>query len=145
MLPEIVCLLVDIVTYSPELMRLIAVALLELHGPAEELCRENLSPLFAAISGYLARNIEAGRVRKLDPAIVTAALAFPVLMQPELSKMMNGGTLSKLGGREAINQYADFWVKVLIPTHPEGFARFTPPQGAEPPLEPAQSYGRDSQ
>lgn len=145
MLPEIVCLLVDIVTYSPELMRLIAVALLELHGPAEELCRENLSPLFAAISGYLARNIDAGRMRNLDPAIVTAALAFPVLMQPELSKMMNGSTLSKLGGREAINQYSDFWVKVLIPAHPDGFARFTPAQAAEPPLEPVPSYGRDSQ
>lgn len=144
MLPEIVCLLVDVVTYSPELMRLIAVALLELRGPAEEICRENLTPLFKAISEYLARNIESGRVRKLNPAIITTALALTVIMQPELSRIVDGSPLSKLGGREAINQYSEFWLNVLVPLQAESFPRLTPPKVAEQPLTPAQPFGRDS-
>jgi TetR/AcrR family transcriptional repressor of mexJK operon len=145
MLPVIVCLLVDIVTYSPELMRLVAVALLELRGPAEEICRENLTPLFTAISEYLARNIESGRVRKLNPAIVTAALALTVIMQPELSKIVDGSPLSQLGRREAINQYSEFWVNVLVPLHAENFSCFSSPKVAEHLLSPAQPFGRESQ
>lgn len=116
MLPEIVCLLVDVVTFNPELMRLIAVALLELHGPAEEVCRDNLTPLFTAISDYLARSIESGRVRNLNPAIVTAALALTVIVQPELSKLVKGSPLSQLGSREAITEYSTFWLDVLVPS-----------------------------
>ena len=145
MLREIICLLVDVVTYSPELMRLIAVALLELRGPAEEVCRENLNPLFSAISGYLARNIESGRMRRFDPSIVTSALALTVIMQPELSKIVDGNTLSQLGAREAINQYSEFWLNVLVPAHSENYSRLPSSKVSEQPLEPVQSYGRDSQ
>lgn len=115
-LPEIISLLVDIATLSPELVRLIAVAFLELRGRAEEVCREHLTPLFAAISGYLTRNIENGRVRNLNPAIVTAAIALTVIVQPELSKLVDGSRLSKLGGREAIDEYSAFWLNVLVPS-----------------------------
>jgi len=123
--PEIICFLVDVVTYSPELMRLIAVALLELHGPAEEVCRENLTPIFKTISDYLNRNMESGKVRRLNPAIVTAALTLTVIVQPELSKIVDGNPLSKLIGREAINEYSDFWLKVLMPSSNPGFTQFS--------------------
>lgn len=116
MLPEIVCLLVDVVTFNPELMRLIAVALLELHGPAEKVCRDNLTPLFTAIFDYLARSIKSGRVRNLNPAIVTAALSLTVIVQPELSKLVKGIPLSQLDSREAITEYSAFWLDVLVPS-----------------------------
>lgn len=115
-LPEIISLLVDIATFSPELVRLIAVAFLELRGRAEDVCREHLTPLFAAISGYLTANIETGKVRNLNPAIVTAAIALTVIVQPELSKLVEGSHLSRLGGREAIDEYSTFWLNVLVPT-----------------------------
>lgn len=114
-LPEIVCLLVDVATFSPELVRLIAVALLELRGPAVAVCREHLTPLFSAISDYLAKNIENGKVRNLNPSIVTAAIALTVIAQPELSKLVDGSPLSQLDGREAINEYSAFWLDVLVP------------------------------
>ncbi len=115
MLPEIISMLVDIATYSPELVRLIAVAVLEMRGRAEEVCREHLTPLFEAISGYLSRNIESGRMRNLNPAIVTAAIALTVMAQPELSKLIDGNRMSQLGGREAIHEYSSFWLDVLVP------------------------------
>jgi len=114
-LREIVCLLLDVATFSPELVRLIAVALLEFRGPAEAVCREHLTPLFAAISNYLTRNIESGKVRNLNPAIVTAAIALTVMAQPKLSKLVEGSPLSQLDGREAINEYSAFWLDVLVP------------------------------
>ncbi len=114
-LPEIIRLLLDIATFSPELVRLIAIAFLELRGRAEDVCREHLTPLFAVISEYLTSNIESGRVRNLNPAIVTAAITLTVIVQPELSKLIEGSWLSQLGGREVINEYSAFWLNVLEP------------------------------
>ena len=114
-LPEIIRLLLDIATFSPELVRLIAIAFLELRGRAEDVCREHLTPLFAVISEYLTSNIESGRVRNLNPAIVTAAITLTVIVQPELSKLIEGSWLSQLGGREVINEYSAFWLNVLAP------------------------------
>lgn len=123
MLPEIISMLVDIATFSPELVRLIAVSLLELRGRAEEVCRENLTPLFSAISGYLSRNIESGKVRNLNPAIVTAAIALTVIAQPEFSRLIDGNGLSRLGGRAVIDEYTSFWLNVLV-RHPNGDSQF---------------------
>jgi AcrR family transcriptional regulator len=116
MLPQIISILVDIATYSPEVLRLVAVALLELHGKAEELCRENLTPLFSIINNYLSKNMETGTVRNLNPAIATAALALTVMVQPELSRLIDGNHLSRLGSREAIDEYSAFWLHVLVPS-----------------------------
>jgi AcrR family transcriptional regulator len=114
MLPEIISMLVDIATFSPELIRLIAVSLLELHGRAEAVCRDNLTPLFTAISHYLSQNIESGRVRNLNPSIVTAAIALTVIAQPEFCRLIKGSELSQLGGREVIDEYTAFWLEVLV-------------------------------
>lgn len=116
MLPQLISLLVDISTYSPEVVRLVAVALLEMRGKAEDVCREHLAPLFGAISAYLSKNIETGTVRNLNPSIVTAAIALTVVVQPELSKLIGGNGLSHLGSREAIDEYSSFWLDVLAPS-----------------------------
>ena len=115
MLTEIISVLVDVAALSPELMRLIAVALLELRGRAELMCRENLSPLFAAITSYLTRTIESGRMRNLDPVMVTTAIALTVIAQPELSRLVEGNAPAPRGVREAIDTYSSFWMNVLIP------------------------------
>ncbi len=115
MLPEIISVLVDVVALSPDLMRLIAVALLELRGRAETMCRENLSPLFTAITRYLTRTIESGQIRNVDPAMVTAAIALTVIAQPELARLIEGNAPAPRGVREAIDTYSSFWMNVLIP------------------------------
>jgi AcrR family transcriptional regulator len=115
MLPEIVSVFVDIATFSPELVRLIAVALLELRGKGEAVCRENLTPLFSAITNYLSRTIESGKMRNLDPAIVTAAIALTVIAHPEISRLIEGQQPAPLRSREAISAYSNFWIDVLLP------------------------------
>jgi AcrR family transcriptional regulator len=119
MLEQIVSLLVDIATFSPELVRLIAVAFIELPGKAEDVCYGHLAPLFTEIAGYLTTNMQNGKLRNFNPAIVTTAIALTVIAQPEVSKLIAGSRLSRQGAREAISEYATFWQKVLAPLPPE--------------------------
>jgi len=119
MLQLILSLLLDTATLSPQLIKLVAVAFLELHGKAEEICFAHLTPLLTAISTYLTKSMENGRLRALNPAIVTAGMALTVIAQPGLSKLIMGSTLSQMGGRESIDEYSRFWLSVLIPSRQE--------------------------
>jgi AcrR family transcriptional regulator len=119
MLPQILSLLVDTATLSPELMKLVAVAFVELHGKAEDVCLKHLAPLFTSIASYLNTNMESGKLRKLNPSIVTAAIVLTVIAQPELSKLVAGSAFSRLGGRDSIDEYTKFWLKVLMPSASE--------------------------
>jgi hypothetical protein len=96
-------------------VRMIAVAFVEVRGRAEEACREHLGPLFTAITRYLEANIERGRIRDLNPAIMTAGIALTVFAQPELSNLIDGCRLSKLDRRQAVEAYSAFWLGALVP------------------------------
>jgi AcrR family transcriptional regulator len=117
-LPKIVEFLSDILNYSPELLRLIAVALLEMQWKADIFCDECLSPAFSAIGNYLAMNVQKGRIRNLDPTMVTAALTTMVLVHPWLSRLIDNGNLSYSDNREAGRAYSRFWLEVLTPRVP---------------------------
>lgn len=114
-LPRILNILIDTATFSPELVRLIAIALLEVHGKAEDVCRQHLTPLFTVIANYLDRSIEAGHVRNLNPSITTLGIALTVLAQPELSRLLDGCHLSKLDLRDVLHTYTQFWLSALLP------------------------------
>ena len=115
-LPKIIDLLVDTVIFKPELLRLIAVAFLELHWKTDWFCKEYLSPIFSAISRYMEMNIESERVRNLDPTIVTAALVTTVMAHAEISRLIDGDKkISFPGSKEAASAYTKFWLDVLTP------------------------------
>jgi AcrR family transcriptional regulator len=114
-LPKIIDLLVDTVIFKPELLRLIAVAFLELHWKTEAFCKEFLSPIFSAIHRYMEMNIENERVRDLDPTMLTAALVTTVMAHAEISRLIDGDRLSYPGSREAASAYTRFWLDVLAP------------------------------
>jgi len=115
MLPQILGLLVDVAKYSPDLTKLVAVAFLELHGGAEEVCFGYLTPLFTSIARYLAANMETGKLRRLNPAIVTAGMALTVIAQPELSSLIAGSGFSRISGSDSIGEFSRFWLQVLMP------------------------------
>jgi len=118
-LPLILSLLIDAATFSPDMVRMVAVAFVEVRGRAEEACRDHLGPLFTAITRYLEANIEQGKVRNLNPAIMTAGIALTVFAQPELSTFIEGCRLSKLDTRQAVEAYSAFWLGALVPTPQE--------------------------
>jgi hypothetical protein len=112
-LPKIVEVLSDTVNYRPELLRLIAVAYLELHGKAEAFCHDLLSPTLLSINQYLAANMKSGRIRELEPGILTAAFTMSVLMHPGLSRLIGGRQSPYSDSREAGRAYSKFWLDVL--------------------------------
>ncbi|HEV2484084.1 MAG TPA: TetR/AcrR family transcriptional regulator [Terracidiphilus sp.] len=114
-LPKIIEFLADILNYSPELLRLIAVALLEMQWKADVFCDECLSPAFSAISKYLAMNVQNGRVRSLDPTMVTAALTTMVFVHPWLSRHSSSEKTMYADSRAAARAYTTFWLEVLVP------------------------------
>jgi len=116
MLPQILSVLVDTATFSPELIKLVAVAFLEIHGKAEEFCFQHLTPLFTSITAYLGTNMENGNLRSLNPSIATAAMVLTALAQPELAKLLTGNGHARMAGRDSIDEYSKFWTKVLIPS-----------------------------
>jgi AcrR family transcriptional regulator len=81
-LPKIIEFLTDILNYSPDLLRLIAVAMLEMQWKADIFCDECLSPSFTAINSYMSEHVRSNRIRNLDPTMVTAALTTMVLVHP---------------------------------------------------------------
>jgi AcrR family transcriptional regulator len=114
-LPQLLAQLVDTAILRPELLRLIAVAFIELRWKAAAVCYEHLSPIFSAVNGYLAKNIESGKLRNLDSSLVTAALATTVMVHPEFSKLITGAPPPYSDSREAIQVYTRFWLDVLVP------------------------------
>jgi len=114
-LPLILAQFVDIAILKPELLRLIAIAFIELRWKAEKICYEYLSPIFSSVHGYLSGSIESGRLRAVDPSLVTAALATTVMMHPEFSKLIRDSHRPYSGSSEAIKMYSKFWLEVLSP------------------------------
>lgn len=130
-LPQFLAQLVDTAILKPELLRLIAVAFIELNWKAASVCREHLSPIFSAVNRYVAQNIESGKLRNLDSSLVTAALAMTVMVQPEFSKLITGAPPPYSDSREAIRVYTRFWLDVLVP--PEAARSNSVTQIAEAP------------
>jgi AcrR family transcriptional regulator len=114
-LPKIIEFLTDILNYSPELLRLIAVAMLEMQWKADLFCDECLAPPFRAISKYLATVTENENVRKVDPTMVTAAMTTMVLVYPWLARHTSPGESRYPDSRAAERAYTSFWLDVLAP------------------------------
>jgi AcrR family transcriptional regulator len=114
-LPKIFELLTDTANHRPELLRMIAVAFLELHWKAEAFFQENLTPMLGAISQYLTLSIQRGTLRDLDPAMLTTALMMSAVVYPGLSKFLGGDPASQTGNRDPARVYTKFWLEVLAP------------------------------
>jgi AcrR family transcriptional regulator len=115
-LPQILALLVDTVTFRPQVISLIAVGFIEHRGKAQAVCHEHFSPIFAVFHAYLVKNIEAGRIRELDPGMITSALAITVMVHPEISRLTTGMLPPQTDIRAAVRAYTKFWLEVLSPS-----------------------------
>ncbi len=115
-LPQILALLLDTVTFRPQTLCLIAVGLIEHRAKAQAICHQHLSPIFTVFHSYLTKNIEAGRIRELDPQMITSALAITVMMHPEISRLITGMLPPQTDTRVAVRAYTKFWLDVLAPS-----------------------------
>lgn len=114
-LPKILEHLAETASYKPEIIRLIAVAFVELQGKAETICRDLISPLFSEITQYLAVGVEKGEVVDVDPSFLAASLMSMVLVQPQLSKLIGVTREAEHESRDPVSLYNKFWFVVLSP------------------------------
>jgi len=114
-LPKVFELLAHTASFRPELPRLIAVAFLELNWKANSFCQEYISPFLLTINRYVETNIKNGRLRDLDPLMVTASLMMTALMHPGISLLIDAGNPPFSDSRDAGQAYAKFWLDVLAP------------------------------
>jgi hypothetical protein len=70
------------------------------------------------VNSYLTVSIEAGRLRKLNPSIVTAALVATVMVHSRISWLISGGHAPYADSRGAVELHSEFWLAVL--TGPDG-------------------------
>ena len=114
-LPKIIELFAYAANDRPELLRLIAVAFIELNWKAEVFCRNHLSPVLAAINHYLQANIQRGKIRDLNSTMLTAALMSTALMHPGISRLIDGDDAIYVNSLEASRAYTRFWLDLLAP------------------------------
>jgi AcrR family transcriptional regulator len=115
-LPQILALFLDTVTFRPQMLCLIAVGLIEHRGKAQAICHEHLSQIFAVFHSYLVKNMEAGRIRDLDPRMIASAFAVTVMVHPEISRLITGMLPPQTDIRAAVRAYTKFWLDVLAPS-----------------------------
>lgn len=113
--PELVDMLIETVIFRPQLLRLMAVAYLELGWKAAMVCNEQVTPVFTMLGEYFQSSIDAGTMRNLDPSMLIAALGMTVMIHPELSRMLRGGPPPHADRREAVQAYTKFWMDVVAP------------------------------
>lgn len=113
--PKLFELLTDMVKFRPDVLGLLAVAFLELHGKADSFCDEHIAPFLSVINEYLTANIKSGKRCDLDSTIMTAALTLTTLMHPGVSRSIEVGKPFNVDTREAGRMYARFWLDVLSP------------------------------
>lgn len=119
-LPKIFTTLVDTVKFRPHVICLLGVALIEMRWKAEGICQEYFSPIFTAFNRYLAANIENGRIRNVDPLIVTSALTMTVVAHSSVSAFIAGAPRPPWDVRESTRAYTQFWLDMLCPVTANG-------------------------
>jgi AcrR family transcriptional regulator len=125
-LPLIIELLVQISTYQSELIRLLDIGLLELRPGAERIYRQQVAPIFQAISDYLEACIKCGTLRGLDPAVTTIALSSTIFAHQGLYGLFVGAGTPYANSEEAISAYSTFWLNALRPETKPSASPLTP-------------------
>jgi AcrR family transcriptional regulator len=113
-LPKLIEMLADTVSYRPELLRLIAVAFIELNTKADKFRQEQLSTFFSVINHYLEMNIRSGKIRDLDSTILTSALIMTALTQPGIYNLIDGNKPVYSDRLEAHRACSKFWLDLIV-------------------------------
>jgi AcrR family transcriptional regulator len=118
-LPKILELLAHTVKNQSDVIRLTAIAILELPKPADDLCSDLISPFFAGISRYLATSVEKGDIKAVDSTLLASSLMAMVLIHPHVAKLANSTLPTPSDSWDGVvNAYSKFWLGLLAPQMP---------------------------
>jgi AcrR family transcriptional regulator len=115
-LPQFLAQVVDVTILNPDLLRLMAVAFLERRSKAREICLESFKPFLATINRYLAMQIEGGKLKTLEPTLITAAIVAMAWMHPVILEFNGGDAAPHSSNRNTIRALSQFWIDALTPS-----------------------------
>jgi AcrR family transcriptional regulator len=118
-LPKIIEMLEDTVVYRSELLRLIAIAIIELPAKSDGLLSQYFTPVFSAIRKYLEVNIKNRTIRDLDSTMLTSAMIMTALTHPGISNLIDGNKPVYSNSLEAHRTYVRFWLELIVPRMPD--------------------------
>jgi hypothetical protein len=109
--PGIVTFLLNILAEQPELFRLLQVAAFELPG-ANHVIREQLGPIFDAVSTYFQRCAEKGVIQKVAASLATLGILGTVSAHHHLHHLsVCESPFASL--KEEASAYAELWLRAL--------------------------------
>jgi AcrR family transcriptional regulator len=117
-LPKIIEILEDTVVYRSELLRLIAIAIIELPEKSDGLLSQYFTPVFSTIRKYLEMNIKNRTIRDLDSTMLTSAMIMTALTHPGIYNLIGGKNLLSSNSQEQHRKYVRFWLELIVPRMP---------------------------
>jgi len=127
-LPKIIEMLEDTVVYRSELLRLLAIAIIELPAKADGLLSQYFTPVFSTIRKYLEMNIKNRTIRDMDSTMLTSAMIMTALTHPGIYNLIGGKNLLYSNSQEQHRIYVRFWLDLIVPrmpAYPSPIARLT--------------------
>jgi AcrR family transcriptional regulator len=132
-LPKIIEILEDTVDYRSELLRLIAIAIIELPTKADGLLSQYFTPVFSAIRKYLETNIKNRTIRDLDSTMLASAMIMTALTHPGIYNLVDDknplySNSQEEYHKEERNKYVKFWLELIVPrmlAYPSPIAQIT--------------------
>jgi hypothetical protein len=121
-------MLEDTVVYRSELLRLIAIAVIELPTKADGLLSQYFTPVFSTIRKYLEMNIKNRTIRDLDSTMLTSAMIMTALAHSGIYNLIGGKNLLYSNSQEQHRKYVGFWLELIVPrmpAYPSSIARIT--------------------
>jgi hypothetical protein len=117
-LPKIIEILGDTVDHRSELLRLIAIAIIELPTKADGLLSQYFAPVFSTIRQYLEMNIKNRSIRDLDSTMLASAMIMTALTHPGIYSLLEVNKPGYSNSLEARRAYTRFWLDLIVPSMP---------------------------
>jgi AcrR family transcriptional regulator len=114
-LPKIIELFTNATVYEPVLLRLVVIALFDLHWKGELFFREQVSPVFVAIHHYFALNIERGKLRELDATMLTISIIMETLAHAAACNLFDNDKPICSNPAQLRRAQTSFWRDMLAP------------------------------
>ena len=113
-IPGVLGFLVDFLRDKPDVIRLFAVAFVEMQKEADAVCFSLLTPHFAELSRHLKESLCKGGILEIDATLITASCMALVLIYPQIEKLRGDGAPVR-EEKDAVAVCGKFWLDLLIP------------------------------
>ncbi len=113
-LPSVLGFLVEFLKDKPDVIRLFAVAFVEMQKDADAVCFSLLTPHFAELSRHLKESSAKGGILEVDATLLTASCMAMVLIYPQIEKLRGDGAPVR-EEKDAVTVCSKFWLDLLIP------------------------------